>query len=230
MSRLLVLWIALLCAFSASADENHVVVVPVPKSELDLEPIRASLSPPAEFEISASNFFPARFSRGGHFGDSTYDGIGMPFLSLNRLSEFQTFANGISLASKFGVSYLGLKRSTESNVGDYSTGRTDQQINILLVRLGVESGWARLLPWGFEPSLGVALLPAWEFGEQSRYEDGVSGVGFPLEGTLGLLWRSSARGESGSFSFGLEAQEIYGAVGGSKMNGAGLQGEFRISL
>lgn len=219
-----------LAPFAWAADQ--MVVVPVPKSELDLTPILPVLVPPVEVSLSASAYFPSGFERGGNLGTSSYANNGVPFLSLDREAEFQAFASGITLASKIGLGYLGMKRSAPTSYAGAPTGSTDQQLNVLMGRLGVEGGWARLLPWGFEPVTSLSLLPSWAFAGQSQFEEGVSAYGLPLEATAGFLWRARPRKamESGAFSVGLEGQTIFGSVGGSKMNGAAVQGELRITL
>ena len=213
---------------------NRTVTVAVPQSEIALEPIRFKPPRPVEFEFGVSSYEPTSFARATYAGGSSTFGRGeVPQVTINRLGELLKWSNGLAVSSKLGVSYMNLQRSSATSFDDGISGGSDtQSMNLFIGRVGAELAWRNLLPWGIEPNLSLTVAPTWAMSGESAQEASVNAVGFPFEGTAGVLWRiSHAEGPGrGDISVGVEAQAMRGSVGGSSMNGSGVGGLMRVSL
>ncbi len=214
---------------SQASEKEQAFSVAVPKSQMDLEPLRYVPPRPVDVEMGISSWEPENFARGSYSGRvSKFERSGVPSLSLNRLGEIYAWSSGLILRSKLGLSYMALERSETSLAGGLSTGSSVQTLNMFSGRAGFELAWTHLLPWNFEPSVSVAVLPTILNGDQSEFEKGVSAFGTPWEATLGLFWRSNLMGQD--IGAGVAGHAVRGSVGGSSLAGYGVQGAFRISL
>jgi len=246
MLRFNVLVIALLSgslAFAASAkdepssetkagDTVREFAVPVPQSEIKLEPMRYVPPPPVEFSFGASTYMPSNFTRSSYTGDvSRFDRTGIPSLTINRHQNIYEAANGFTVGTLFGLTYMQLNRSVNRVIFNADAGTSTETVNFYMLRAGLEAGWQHLLPWNFEPDLSVAILPTWMAGDRSQFEDSVGVFGMPYEASLGVLWRAP-RGPShfGNLTIGISGTQTYGNVGGSSMSGLGFSGELRVSI
>jgi hypothetical protein len=206
--------------------------IPVPMSEIKLEPLRFVPPNPTEMAFGASTWTPRNFARGSYTGAvSRFDRGDVPSVSITRIQQVLIEPNGFTLSTKLGIGYASLQRSTERTIFNSDAGRSTEDINLFSARVGLEATWAHLLPWGFEPDLSMAALPTWMTGSKSQFEDSVGAFGLPYELTLGILWRAP-RGAShfGNISVGVAGQEIIGNVGGSSMTGFGIVADLRVTL
>jgi hypothetical protein len=196
-----------------------------------LEPLRFKPPAPADLEFSVSTVAPRDFERSSFTGAASRLVIGsVPALSFNRLGRIAVFSNGITLQSKLGLTYMGLSRSTVTSFENVSEGSGQQDLNIFMLRAGVEASWKDLLPWGFEPNVSVSVLPSWATAQESVYEHSLSATGLPYEGTLGFVWRSAHDQGLGGLSLGVAGEAMGGRIGSSSMAGIGVEGLMRIAL
>ena len=218
---------------SVESDKEQVISVPVPKSEIQLEPLRFAPPRPVEFEFGLSTWEPRNFTRSSYTGEeSKFAKNNLPALSFNRLGQIATWDNGIILSGKVGLSYLSLARSADSQLANAPTGELTETVNIFMARAGAEGSWLHVLPWGLEPNVSFSVLPTFLTAEKSGFENGINAFGLPIEASLGILWRTGTRAtlSRGDFSVGVAGQVISGSVGGSSLYGFGIEGELRISL
>jgi hypothetical protein len=207
--------------------------IPVPQSEIKMEPLRYKAPRPVELSVGASSFAPENFVRGTYTGRAVaFEKGDLPSVSINRMGEIANLAGGMQVSSKIGVSYFAMERSVGRSIGVASAGNSTETMNFIMGRVGIESSWASLLPWGFEPNLSVAVLPTFITAHKSQFEDNVSSFGLPYEATAGLLWRAKGDrpAEFGDVSVGVFGQAVGGTVAGSNMKGLGVLGELRVSL
>lgn len=220
-----------LSARAYSDDEREWTVV-VPRSEINVSNETRKPKRPAEFSVSFSNWAPEDYQRGSYnSGHSKLERTSLPALSVNRLGEVFTSEN-LNLSTKFGGTYAQLERTTEYVAGSALTYSGEQRINFWMFRVGLESAFPKVLPWGFEPNMSFSAIPTWVTAQRSVYEDNVSGFGVPLEATVGLLWRTPLRASllRGDLSLGVAYQTVSGSIEGSNLRGKGVLGELRISL
>lgn len=216
---------------SIASETEKEFTVPVPKSEIALEPLRFKPSRPSEYSISATTWVPENFTRNSYLHKvSAFQKTDIPALTLNRFSEIYTGAN-LNISSKLGLTYLQMQRTADRSM-TLLDGPGTETMNFVMARAGVESAWPNILPWGFEPNMSFAVLPTWITAQESVFEDGVGEFGLPFEATAGLLWRSPARASiyRGDLSVGVSYQAVNGTIGGSSLRGHGVLGELRISL
>jgi hypothetical protein len=217
---------------SRAGDTVREFAVPVPQSEIKLEPMRYVPPPPIEFSFGASTYMPNNFTRASYTGAvSRFDRTDLPSLSINRHQNFFEAANGFTIGSEYGLTYLQLSRSVGRVIFNSDAGISTESVNFYMVRAGLEAGWRHLLPYNFEPNLTFALLPTWMAGNRSQFEDSVGVFGLPYEASVGILWRAP-QGQShfGNMTIGISGTQLSGNIGGSSLSGLGLSGELRVSL
>jgi hypothetical protein len=208
--------------------------IPVPQSEIKLEDMRYVAPRPVDIAVNVSSWVPENLTRDSYSGKvSRFERGETPSLSLNRIGQFVALDNGgLILSSKIGISYFTMDRTTGRSAGHASAGSSTETLNFLMGRVGVESAWPTLLPWGLEPNMSFSVLPTWLSAHESQYEDKFAVFGLPYEATAGILWRSNGKrtGEFGDLSFGVSGQAVSGNVAGSSLKGLGVLGELRVSL
>jgi hypothetical protein len=217
----------------AEEDAERTITVIVPQSQINLTPPPEPPARPVEFALSLSSYVPENFVRGSFSNQSSrFEAGEAPYASINRVSQFAKLQNGIGFSSKLGLSYLSLQRTVSLRTGDIPAGTGDESLNMFMARVGVESDWAGLFRWGLEPNISLSVLPSWASATQTAVEGNVNGFGYPLEGTVGLLWRTKVRFAPihGNMSLGISGQVVNGQVAGSSVTGTGVLGEFRLSL
>ena len=213
-------------------EEEREISVAVPRTELQLESYNHKKKRASEFSISASNYAPENYRRGSYAGgESQLKPTSVPSIGLTRIAELYSEEN-LHLSSKLGGGFMQLERSTPQVPGSSLTFSGSQRVNFMSLRLGVESAFPKVLPWGLEPNMSFSALPTWVTAQRSVYEDTVGGFGIPLEATVGLLWRTPLRASliRGEMSFGVAYQTVSGSIDRSNLRGKGVLGEFRISL
>lgn len=212
---------------------EQTMTVPVPKSEINVEAIRFKPPRPSELEFRVSSFVPESFERGSYTGRrSAFVKGDFPNVGVTQYNEVVSWDNGLRVSSMIGLSYLQLVRTNSIEVHGLSSGSDTQTISLFMGRLGASTEWNRVIPWGFSPNVGLSLLPSWATAGTSSFEKGVSVFGLPASASAGLLWRSgsSLSAIRGNMSIGVSGEVVRGSVGGSSVDGVGVNGEFRISL
>jgi hypothetical protein len=208
--------------------------IPVPQSEIKMEPLRYVAPRPVDLALGASSWVPENLTRGSYTGKvSRFERNATPAVSLNRIGEFASFDNGaLVLSSKIGITYFTMDRTTDRDNSAAPAGTSTETLGFFMGRAGIESSWAKLLPWHLEPNMSFSLLPTWLSAHKSQYENGVAVFGLPYEATAGLLWRinPSERPDFGDMSVGVSAQAVSGTIAGSSLKGFGILGELRVSL
>src|ERR1035437_7888549 len=198
--------------------QEQILTIAVPQSEIKLAPVLAPSESSVDVEVSVSGYEPANFTRGSYNGRvAQFKKSGGPLVSLNRVGELYAFDSGLSLSSIIGFSYLCLERQASGPA--VSVGAKDENMNVIMGRMGLQSFLPRILPWGIQPIVSIRVLPTWITADQSAYEKSVGAFGLLLEATAGILWRFIKQG-----SIGVSAQTISGSIDGSSLKGTGIQG------
>jgi hypothetical protein len=208
--------------------ENREFTVHVPRTELALSPeaerLAAHERPAAE--IAASSWQPREYRRSGYSGQSSQFHRGsVPLSAVSVGLPLSSHRNGAALYAKLGLSFTQLEREEAGLI-------RPQTLYLFSARTGLEYQGLRL--FGFlHPSLGFSVLPTYAVATASLVEGAVNDFGLPLEATAGLLLRPGFLKEFWGFQNGalaVEAQRIFGTVGGSKLDGSGLQARFQVSM
>lgn len=216
--------------------ENEVVVVEVPRSELDVKSRleEDSDGPSSQMELGVSTFGPRDFTRSTYAANaSKFAPKGVPFLALNRVAPIKVFpGNGAGLFWIAGASYSQLERSGEVRYLS-STHVAEQTLSLLSLRAGLEYQGPRFASRWLAPFVSLSALPTYEFAAESELEGRVSNTGVLGEGAAGILVRPTFLKEflsvyDGTIKFG--AHRVIGNLGGSAMAGTGFLATISATL
>lgn len=216
------------------AEREREFTIPVPQSEIKLEPLRYVPPRPVEMAFGVSTWAPQNLTRSSYTGAvSRFERNRLPALELDRIGEIWAFdQEGIVISSVIGMSYFTMDRTVGRTVGSTSAGSSTETLNFYMGRVGVQSSWLHILPWHLEPNMSFSVLPTWLSARKSQYENAIAVFGLPYEAKAGILWRINPqdRAEFGDISVGVSGQAVSGTIAGSSMKGIGILGELRLSL
>lgn len=225
MSVLLLLLVAL-TAQAKSFPERERITVPVPRSELKIEPVESKAPEFDSMELGFSSWKPKDFERKDYRHQSSAFSRSFPQVSLNYRSPFLFAARGANLAYLAGVSYASLERT---GIALSRPAEVTQTLHLYQARAGLEYNGPKLR--FLAPYLRFSLLPTLLLAPDSELESSVSALGLGLEAAGGLLLLSDY--EILGFkqlTLGLGGQYLFGSVDDSQLKGWGFQAFLRFGL
>ncbi len=205
--------------------------IPAAKTEMKIADIPMPKKATHEFEVTASTWTPKDFNHQSYLADTgSFERSNLPALSINSILKATELNDNQDISAKFGLTYLSLERFANSGIGG---GAAHELVNLFSARLGAEFADHHILSHGFEPAIGLYLLPTWIVGARTELDKGINAIGFPIEMSLDLLYRfnhgSQFIGNSG-FVIGAGIHQIYGKVEDADLTGLGVQGIFRLTM
>ncbi len=212
-----------------AVEEQNIYNLPISQSEIKIIEVGPVEKKPHEYEFTASNWTPKNFNLPSYLSDSSDFGReGIPLVSVNYITKSFDVGSSGDISSKFGLSYMSLERSAP-----FSGSSAHETLNLFSVRIGAEYTARKLMPFNLEPAVGLFILPTWIAASRTELDNGVSAYGFPIEGSLDLLYHSPQLSKlvgSSDLILGLGIDDVYGSVSGANLNGLGVQGILRLRM
>ena len=210
-------------------EDQTIYNLPISQSEIKIIEVAPIEKKAHEFEFTASSWVPKNFNLPSYLSDSSDFGReGIPLVSVNYITKSFDVGKGGDVSSKFGLSYMSLDRTAP-----FSGSNAHETLNLFSIRIGAEYTARNLLPFNLEPALGLFILPTWIAASRTELDNGVSAYGFPVEGSIDLLYHSPQLSKlvgSSDLILGLGVHEVYGSLSGSDLSGLGVQGILRLRM
>ena len=167
-------------------EEQTIYNLPISQSEIKIVEVAPVEKTAHEFELTASTWAPKNFSLPSYLSDSgDFGREGIPLVSVNYITKSFDVGNSGDISSKFGLSYMSLDRTAP-----FGGSSAHETLNLFSVRVGAEYTARNLLPFNLEPAVGLFILPTWMAASRTELDNGVSAYGFPIEGSVDLLYHS----------------------------------------